>query len=499
VTPMAHPPSRSDEDAEIIRLHFAEHWRVGTIATQLGVHPDRVRRVLGLDERRARALALATPRPVAIDPFRAFVVETLTRYPRLCATRLFDMLRERGYTGGVRSVRRFAATVRPRPRREIFLHTEPLIGEQAQVDWAYVGKLPVPGGERALWLFVIVLAYSRALWAEFVFDLSVHSLCRSLVRAARAFGGVPRQWLFDNPKVVVLERRGDAVRFHPVLLDLAAALRVQPRLCAVARPEHKGKVERAIRYLRDRFLAGRTITGVADGNHKLDRFLVDVAHARPHPALAPRTVADVFSDERSRLLALPDPLPDTDLVAPAVVDRQAFVRFDTNRYSVPSTHADHPLTLVADDTHVRVLDGAACIARHERVYGKRQVIEVAAHRAALLVERRAAADLKGRDRLRAVAPDFHVLLDRWALSGPSLGLHVTRAIKLLDLYGDDVFAAAVSEIVARGLRDTGALAVACDRVRRDRGRPVPVDVTFAAHVDDLDVIPHDLGTYDADE
>ncbi len=61
--------------------------------------------------------------------------------------------------------------VRPRPRREIFLHTEPLVGEQALVDWAYVGKLPVPGGERALWLFVMVLSYSRALWAEFVMDL----------------------------------------------------------------------------------------------------------------------------------------------------------------------------------------------------------------------------------------------------------------------------------------------------------------------------------------
>jgi hypothetical protein len=142
------------------------------------------------------------------------------------------------------------------------------------------------------------------------------------------------------------------------------------------------------------------------------------------------------------------------------------------------------------------LDGAKCIAQHQRVYGKRQVIELPAHRAALVTERRAAADLKGRDRLRAVAPDFGALLERWVLTGPSLAIQVTRAIKLLDLYGDEVFAAAVTEIVGRGLRDTGALAVACDRLRKERHRPVPVDIVMPAHADDRDVVPHDLGGYD---
>lgn len=482
-----------EREAEIIRLYYVEHWRVGTISTQLGAHPDVVRRVLGLGDDRAPG---AAPRARLVDRYRPFIAETLERYPRLRATRLFDMLRERGFVGAVRTLREYVAEVRPRPRREVFLRTEPLAGEQAQIDWAYVGRVGVAGGERALWLFVMVLSHSRAMWGEFVLDLSVHSLCRSLVRASRAFGGIARQWLFDNPKTVVLERHGDAVRFHPVLLELTAKLRVQPRLCAVARPQHKGKVERAIRYLRDRFLSGRTIRGVAEGNAALARFIVDIAHARPHPTLPGRSVGEVFADERPRLLALPEPLPDTDLVAPAVVDRQAFVRFETNRYSVPTTLAERTLTLAADDREVRVLDGSSCVARHARCWGKRQVIEVPAHRAELVAERRAARDLKGRDRLRAVAPSFGVLLDRWALSGPSLAIQVTRAIKLLDLYGDEVFAAAVAEVSARGLRDTSALAVACDRLRRDRRRPVPIEVPLPPHIEDRDVIPHDLDTYD---
>lgn len=482
----------AEAEAEVVRLHYAEHWPVGTIATQLTLHPDVVKRVLGLGVARTPSQMKAR----MVDPYREFIDDTLRRYPKLLATRLYDMVRERGFAGGVRTLREHVALVRPRRRREIYLTTETLPGEQAQVDWAFVGKLPFPGGERQLWLFVMVMAHSRALWGEFVLDLSVNSLCRSLVRASTALGGVPRQWLFDNPKTVVLERVATAVRFHPTLLALCAAMRVEPRLCAVARPEHKGKVERAIRYLRDRFLAGRSIASVDEGNRALARFIADIGHARPHPRLAPRTVHDVFVDERPRLLSLPSPMPTTDRVEPAPVDSQAFVRFDTNRYSVPTTLADRTLTLVTDDKTVRVLDGATAIAVHPRSWGKRQDIERPEHRVELVAERKAARDLKGRDRLRIVAPGIDRLLERWALAGRSLAIRVTRTIKLLDLYGDDVFAAAVVDVVTRGLADVGAIAMACEKHRKDRGRPVPVALVLPGYLDDADVIPHALETYD---
>jgi len=481
-----------ETEAEIVRLHYAEHWPVGTIATQIQAHPDVVRRVLGLGEPRTPSQL----RPRVFEPYRAFIDDTLGRYPKLLATRLYDMLRERGYRGSVRTLRKYVALVRPRPKREAYLITETLPGEQAQVDWAYVGKIPVPGGERAIWLFVIVLAHSRAMWAEFVIDLTVHSLCRSLVRGAAAFGGVPRQWLFDNPKVVVLERVGTAVRFHPTLLALCAAMRVEPKLCAVRMPQHKGKVERAIRYLRDRFLAGRSISSVDDGNRILARFIDEIAHVRPHPTIPQRSVGDVFVDERTRLLSLPEPLPETDRVEPVQVDAQAFVRVDTNRYSLPTDHAGHIRTLVVDDRTVRIVDGKTVLAEHARSWGRRQVIEQPAHRTALVAERKAARDLKGRDRLRAIVPSFDRIVERWAVSGSSLGLRVTRSIKLLDLYGDDVFAAAVADLDARGLADVGALAIACEQRRKDRRRPVPVELVLPAHLDDTDVVPHDLGAYD---
>ena len=289
-------------EAEVRRLYYAEHWKVGTIASQLEVHGDVVRRVLGLLERRGSS---PQERPRQVEPYVDFIGETLARYPKLRATRLYDMLRGRGYEGSVRTVREYVAGVRPRPTREAFLRVEPLPGEQSQVDWAYVGKVKVPGGERALWLFVQVLAWSRGMWGEFVFDMGAHSLARSLVRAAGYFGGTSRQWLFDNPKTVVLERYGDAVRFHPLLLEVAGHYRVQPRVCAVRKANQKGKVERAIRYVRERFLAGRTVHSVEQGNRELWAFLEEVAHARPHPTQPGRTVAECLAEEKQRLLPLP--------------------------------------------------------------------------------------------------------------------------------------------------------------------------------------------------
>jgi transposase len=479
-------------DANILRLYYGEHWPVGTIARQLGLHADVVRRVLGKE-----GIAAPGRLPLSVlAPYYEFIEQTLREYPSLRSTRLYDMLRARGYPGSPRTVREYVAKVRPEPKSEAFLRLESLPGEQAQIDWAHVGKVAVPGGERSLWIFVIVLSYSRALWGELVFDLSAHSLRRSLIRAASYFGGVTRQWLFDNPKTVVHERVGDAVRFHPALLDLCAQFRVQPRLCGVRQPEHKGKVERSIRYLRDRFFAGRRIVDPIHGNRELVQFLDEIALQRQHPPDPRRTVGDALVEERERLLALPDPLPSREHAIPADVDKQAFARLDTNRYSLPPTYANRTLTLAGDDRVVRFLDGATEVARHVRSFGRNQVIEAPDHRAELLRERRGARDLKGRDRLRTLCPRIDELLARWVEDGRLIGAMCFRLGRTLDLYGDAVFAAAVIDVLDRNSSDYGALNVACENRRRQQARPIPVEVSMPTHIRDRDVIPHALEDYD---
>jgi transposase len=481
-----------EQEADIRRLHHGEHWPVGTIATQLKVHPDVVKRVLGLDEPRPPL----PRRPKLVDPYADFISQTLKQYPTLKATRLHDMVKPRGFTGAVRTLRDYVATVRPKPTGEAFLRLETLPGEQAQVDWAHAGKVRVPGGERALWLFVMVLSWSRALWAEFVFDLSVHSLLRSLSRAATYFDGCTRAWLFDNPKTVVLERHGDAVRFHPKLVELSGSYYVSLRVCTPYKANQKGRVERAIRYLRERFLAGRHIHSIEQGNRELLAFLDEVAHPRPHPTLHGRTVADCLAEERQRLLPLPKTPPGTELVEPIPVDKQAFIHFDTNRYSVPPEHKESTLTLAVDDNVVRLLKGADEVARHARCWGRRQVIEVPAHRQALLEMKRGAKEAKGQDRLRAAVPGIDALFARWVDAGRNIGSLTARTVVLLDRYGEATVAAAVTEVLARGTHDPGAVGLICERLRREADKPVPLDVQLRADLADRDVIPHPLEGYD---
>jgi AraC-like DNA-binding protein len=179
--------------AEIRRLFFAEHWRVGTIATQLGLHPDTVRRALATE----RFVRPAIMRPSQLDPYRPFLQETLQRYPRLRATRLFEMLRQRGYPGSVVQLRRVVRTLRPVPAAEAYLRLTLLVGEQGQADWGSFGTVTIGHATRRLSAFVLVLSWSRALHAVFTLDQTLESFLRGHVEAFQAFQGVPRVVLYE--------------------------------------------------------------------------------------------------------------------------------------------------------------------------------------------------------------------------------------------------------------------------------------------------------------
>lgn len=127
-----------DQRAEIRRLYYAEHWKVGTIASALALHRDAV--LAGIEAERFRS---SRPRPRQLDPYLPFVSETLKQYPRLRATRLFEMLRDRGYKGGVVQLRRLVAILRPAPQVEAYLRLTVLPGEQAQVDWGSFGTIEI--------------------------------------------------------------------------------------------------------------------------------------------------------------------------------------------------------------------------------------------------------------------------------------------------------------------------------------------------------------------
>src|SRR5438034_8641914 len=150
-----------ERTAEILRLYHAEKWKPGTIARQIGVHHTTVRRVLA---EAGQAPGLLSARPSMADPFIPLIRTTLEKYPSLRASRLYAMVRSRGYGGGPDHFRHIVALHRPRPVAEAYLRLRTLAGEQGQVDWGYFGNLKIGRAERALWGFVMVLSYSRHIF-----------------------------------------------------------------------------------------------------------------------------------------------------------------------------------------------------------------------------------------------------------------------------------------------------------------------------------------------
>lgn len=476
--------------AEIRRLFYAEHWKVGTIAAALGLHADTVKHAL-----RAVIPVAPNPRPRVLEPYEAFLRETLQRHPRLRATRLLEMLRDRGFPGSIHQLRRGVKELRP-ATREAFFRLTTLPGEQAQVDWASFGWVQVGRARRRLSCFVMTLSYSRAFYLEFFFDQRLENFLQAHVNAFAFFGGAPRQLLYDNLKSAVLARHGDLIRFHPRLLELCghyhfAALPCQPR-----RGNEKGRVERTIRYVRESFFAARDFVTLPLLNQQAWDWRNRVTLARPWAGEDARHVAEVFAEERPRLLPLPAHPFETDLVQTIRSGKTIYVRFDLNDYSIPHTHVCRTLTLVASATQVRLLDGVTEIARHTRSYDRHQRIDDPAHLAALLEQKRKALGATAHGRLAHAVPDLAAFLDAAFQRGESPARQTTQLLLLMDDYGAAALADAVREALAQNTPRAASVAFILGRRGRSARRPLPVDLSRAPHLADLSIPTHNLEAYD---
>jgi transposase len=486
-----------DLRTRIRRLFFAEHWRVGTIAAELGVHHDAVRRAIEA-ERFIRPDTVV--RPSMLDPYKAFLAETLEQHPRLRATRLFEMARDRGYHGSVVQLRRHVARIRPTPRSEAYLRLHTLPGEQAQVDWGHFGTIRVGHAKRALSCFVMVLSWSRAMFARFALDQTLESFMRGHVEAFSALGGVPRAILYDNLKSVVLERAGDHVRFNEAMLFFAGHYHFAPKPCAPYRGNEKGKVERTIQYLRDGFFAARRFGSVQDLNAQLAAWIERTAHARKVPGDPEgRLVNEALEEERPRLLALPEHPWDCHTTRSVVSGKQPYIRFDRNDYSIPHHLVGKPLVLTATEEEVRITNGSHVFAKHARSYDEKQVIEDAAHIEELAREKRRAHELRGRDRLRAACPSADPLIEALAVRGEHLGGQVARLLKLLDRVGPAELEVALKDALGRCAVGAASVAHVLEQRARARKTVPALDVVLPAdpRVRDLRVTPHALDSYDA--
>lgn len=292
---------------------LAKHGKgVREIARETGCSRNTVRRYLR-DEGAVRYRG-RPERPSKLELYKAYVIGRLEAAApeTIPATVLLAELRERGYPGGYTMLKGFVASLRPAAPVEPVMRFETAPGEQMQVDWATIRR-----GPDRLSVFVATLGWSRAAYAEFVTDERAETLIACHERAFAAFGGVPREALYDNLKTVVIDRdaygRGRH-RFHAGFLDFAGHCGFRPRLCQPYRARTKGKVERFIRYLRGSFYVPFASRLAQDGvivdapaaNAAVGRWLREVANARVHGTTG-AVPAERLVAEREALQPVPSP------------------------------------------------------------------------------------------------------------------------------------------------------------------------------------------------
>lgn len=488
---MSIPP---ELEAQILRYYHVEKWRIGTIARQLHVHHGSVERVLS----QAGLPRIHAARSSDIDRYLPFIHQTLEKFPRLSASRLYIMVRERGYNGGPDHFRHLISHHRPRPAAEAYLRLVTLPGEQAQVDWAHFGHLDIGRARRPLMAFVMVLSWSRRIYLRFFLDAKMENFLRGHVGAFESWGGLPRVLLYDNLKSAVLERQGDAIRFHPTLLDFAGHYRYESRPVAVARGNEKGRVERAIRYIRDSFWPARTFVDLDDLNRQAEAWCLGQAAERPCPQDKTMTVREAFAQEQPRLLGLPGNPYVTSERKEVTVSKTPYVRFDLNDYSVPHTQVRKTLTVVADPDRVRILDGAEVVAVHSRSYDKGCQIEEPSHIKKLVECKAQARAQRGMSQLTQAVPASLELLERAAERGEGIGGITSALLRLVDRYGAADVQAAVLTALSRGVPHPHAVRLALEVQREARNQPPPVEMCMPRHVAERDTVvkPHKLESYD---
>lgn len=281
----------------------------------------------------------------------------------LSGVRLHEELRSMGYTGAIDSVQRFLKEL-DIPRQALTKATvrfETPPGEQAQVDWADVGYYTDDEGkQRKVYAFVMILSYSRALYVEFTTRMNLPELIACHQRAFVHFNGWTRRILYDNMKQVRLS----STQWNPLMMDFLAHHGITPSTHRPYRPRTKGKVERAVRYLKDNFIKGRVFADLADLRAQGQHWQSEVANVRVHATTKERPCD---------LLAAEHLIPFSSTPAyhlsgrvERIVDAEGYVRLAGSRYSVPPTVVGQRVIVECGDSTISVRLGEVIIAEHPR-------------------------------------------------------------------------------------------------------------------------------------
>jgi transposase len=351
----------------MVRTIYEMHGQgqsIRAIAAATGLSRNTVRKYL-----RSPGVPVPKKRPKrtsVLEPFKPYLQERLAEGIENCEVLLRE-LKARGYQGSSSTLRAYVHPLRrgASPKATMRFETQP--GEQAQVDWGEFRYQTPEGGSRRVWCFVMVFSWSRAMYLEFVPKADTTTFIRCHLNAFAHLGGVPQRCLYDNTKLVVLDRDDNGVpQFNERFLDFALRLGLSIQLCHPYRAQTKGRVESGVKYVRHNFWPTARFTDLPDLNQQGRVWCETVANVRVHGTTCERP-CDRLQQERPHL----KPLPGTERLQTFLRDerrvgRDGFVRWERAAYGVPWAWAGKNVQVQASETVVEIWAGDRRLAVHPR-------------------------------------------------------------------------------------------------------------------------------------
>ena len=269
-----------------------------------------------------------------LEPWREVVSQL--RKEGVEMTAILHRLRERGYAGSYSSVRRFVSGLE-RSQPEVVVRVECKPGEEAQADFGYAGLLidPATNQLRRAWVFVMTLSWSRHQYVEFVFDQKLETWLLLHRHAFEWFGGVPERIIIDNLKAAIVKACFDDPVVQQAYRECAEHYGFLIAPCRIATPQHKGKVESGVHYVKRNFLAGRAPTALTIANQDARVWCQTTAGLRIHGTTREQPLLRFTTSEQSRLKPLPTTPYDLAVWKVATVGGDGYITFDNAYYSVP--------------------------------------------------------------------------------------------------------------------------------------------------------------------
>lgn len=471
-------------------LHDQQHLNAAQIARELDLDERTVAHWIDQPSYKPRA---ATKRTSKLDPFKGTIVRLLEQHP-FTGTQILQRLREEGYTGGETILRDFLILVRPRPT-QAFLSLNFAPAQAAQVDWASAGTIQVGAVRRRLSFFVMVLCYSRRMYLEFTLRETQEHFLACHQNAFTYFLGVPHELVVDNCKVAVTRHeRGQPPVFNARYLDFARHHGCELRACNPRSPHEKGRVERAVDYVKRNFLAGLQPSSLDALNAAAKLWLGTVANVRRHGATG-ETPEELFATEKNHLRLLPAQIYDVATVHTVAANRCFRVAFEGNQYSVPASYARTQLTLKAYPERLVLVHDQKIIAEHVRCYERRRDFEHPNHPKPLLEQRFRAQQQRTLMRfleLTHAAQAYYEVLRERRLNHHQ---HIARIVALSESHGVEATARAITDALEFRAFSAEYIANLLDQRRRPTATGAALHLTRSSDLLQLELPNPDLSIY----